>query len=163
MGEYNIFGRTALGGNIFWSATLSVVPAHGTKVVIVKPPEGLPTLVSQPIIRPSDTKQDDVSVTEVRFSPETQPLYRSKHFQRSEIYRPHISSPFSLGFPTHVATMWHPFSESKCTIFFAIHRSRRPTSSLSAPLPHHRPSTETYQQRSVSAVAPAAIRITGRG
>ena len=80
MGEYNIFGRTALGGNIFWSATLSVVPAHGTKVVIVKPPEGLPTLVSQPIIRPSDTKQDDVSVTEVRFSPETQPLYRSKHF-----------------------------------------------------------------------------------
>ena len=67
MGEYNIFGRTALGGNIFWSATLSVVPAHGTKVVIVKPPEGLPTLVSQPIIRPSDTKQDDVSVAEVHF------------------------------------------------------------------------------------------------
>lgn len=61
------FGRTALGGNIFWSATLSVVPAHGTKVVIVKPPEGLPTLVSGPIIKPFDPKRNDDSVTEVRF------------------------------------------------------------------------------------------------
>ena len=103
--------------------------------------------------------------------PSRKSAFRQKHslyiaaniLPKSEIDRPHIPSPFSLEFPTHVATMWHPFSESKCTIFFAIHRSRRPTSSLSAPLPHHRPSTETYQQRSVSAVAPAAIRITGRG
>lgn len=51
-------GRTALGGNILGSATLSVVPAHNTKVVTAKLPEGLPTLVSGPIIKPFDTKRE---------------------------------------------------------------------------------------------------------